>query len=120
MKKAITACLVLLVTMGLMVQGCDSGVGKNRCSSDDDYPDSLGNFQGAICVDGYAQCKDGSELCSYYEEDATGERHLYWGCNPSKCIYCPEDKWLCGHFEDPDGNPHDWAICVDELAECWY
>lgn len=115
MKTAKRMILFLMMGVGMIMHGagCDA-----ECTSGDDFPDENGNFQGAICVDGHLQCADGSEICPYFDEEANGKRVLRWGCNPTKCIYCPEGKLLCSYDTDPYGNDYSWTMCVDDVSDC--
>lgn len=122
MKRTIRSLLVLTALTGMIVHaaGCDPDLRLGECTSNDDFPDSHGNYQGAICVDGHAQCADGSEACDYLAIDANGKKKYVVGCNPSECISCPADRLLCPHQQDPQGNDYIWVTCVEQPEDCWY
>lgn len=86
-----------------------------ECSEDADLRTQINYHEGAICVDGHAQCPDGRAFCQRIAAFESQNEIILTCTGP--CIECPNHGGACAFF---DNETHEISyICVNSVLDCW-
>lgn len=117
MKKSLgglaIGILILLCTQTFA--GCFFEHHDGSCDDDEDLRHPYNFYEGAICVDGHAECPDGKDFC-YSQQTILGRSRIVSSCI-GPCIECPKGRGACASWDD---QLEDYIIvCVERESECW-
>lgn len=85
------------------------------CAEDSDLRTMSNFYEGAICVDGKAQCPEGLSFC--YRIAAFDERDLLISTCTGPCLECPNDRGACLALDQITKKMS--YLCVDTSTDCW-
>lgn len=85
------------------------------CAEDSDLRTPNNFYEGAICVDGQAQCPDGQPFCQRIAIFEDHDRLISTCTGP--CITCPDHQGACiGYNRAGENLSH---MCADSFVDCW-
>lgn len=106
----------VVLSFGWYTTGCfEQPYYWGTCSEDADLRTQANYYEGAICVDGQAQCPDGRAFCRRIAHfDSRDE--LIHSC--TTCLECPDHQGACILFDEEAGTLTH--ICVPSRKDCWF
>ena len=109
------SCLVIMAACLLMSCLDEKQYFRGECSEDADLRTPRNFWEGAICVDGHAQCPDGRPFCTRIAAFDDQNRIIRTCTGP--CIECPNHGGACAFYDKTTEEIS--YICVNSMLDCW-